>query len=1571
MVCKENYYVNISDGSCGEVTVDDQVANCKMYDSNTRCTECSDNYVLDSEGVCSAFSEGVKDCLLPKESDNNFCITCKPGKLLSTDGKECLDPPSGDCSSYKNAQCIECNDGYVLNPNNYTQSISKYLTSNDGKETLNKSLRSFLIKDLTYMDKNICTNPTVSNCSKFSKFNECEICQDGHFLDDNKDCVINPEDQIQHCVLYQTNLECLLCKDHYYFVSNDPSVCLLGDVVENCEEYSVNENSCAVCLKDFFLNNDICNDRVASKNMITCETLNPIRDECSVCKETFALTLAGCQPGIENCQSYDGVATSRDDLVCTKCNDGFYYNADENKCVQPASFSEDFCKEYKFNEAVCSVCKDRYFFDAQLQKCKIHDNIDLNCSISSLTSRNSCEECNQGFKAYQVQVLCKNVASPINNCLEYQTENICKTCALNYFGDTCAEIDVTRNCQRVEAAVTTNCELCKEGYYTNQTPYNKQCVKPFESQADQCESFELIESESKIRCTQCKENSYPILYDTNTIFACEPKSDFGSDLPSNCQMVHYDSTNTEYVCLLCNSGFVLDSGNCFTACNGGKIQQKLILGNFDSTDMVKIESQNVCVAPPTDNTNCKLMVPRVDTEIDSMEYICGECKDGYHNVIDHETSDSRMKTHNYDSEDGQFKMGLRNPELYCETVTLALSEGTNSINNCALYTKFTSGSDTKYGCIKCDMGKTGVIVEAITGVFVIESCSIDINGCVASETDIRGITPFSMLTDDTLFYSYENYISCIQCQGSASSIPFISFIMDGNKMLLNKYREGKSYLDGTLITLATDETDVDFNGNSMACRDYTNPADFGLPTEEIITFIPNCALGAFEVDQVTHATSIYCLACKKEYDPAMTGRKVTNCDPIPKCTSSNRFNFCSNCETPFNDNTGRCNTEVFSDPNCMRVKGGECVVCENQYTVNPDGVCEKISAFQCKAGKMELPWGFLSEDIDFVISQADRLGIADKTFGCSECENNYIAIKNLNISNVCVESQYLKLNSIPTASAFIRNCLKYGYNFSMDRIICKICKAGLMPSGDALNCLTSLPGCLQSRTGNDSACQICDSGKTLIGDNCVSNSIANCLNFSTSNAQLICEKCNPGYYILNQNQCIEGKVPNCNIYANNSEDECVECNSKYVIYRNVEGKTFCLSYENFSCTEWTNSSSFSCNTCSQGYYPATKLDTDPSHFCIGGNFAISDCAELDTSLLCTHCNVGYYLNSAKTGCINRTKNVEKCKDYSIDSDECETCDLGYYLHSNGNCYKYPIGIQFCKDYSNISTCIQCDPNKYLLDNICLNVVTFVDNCELYKNDGQCVACSNNYLLIDPTTCVSIQALNCETVKSHIECLTCLDGYGLAENSGVISCVPVSLANCMKNTIVDPYECTFCDEGFYLSEGDCNRASPEIDSCLFYSDNLHCSQCKEFFVLSADKTQCLSNYVVSPQIDFNCKIYHEKQFTCASCPMGHNFILEDSEETTERLLSRSPNRFLQAEIYDIFNYQCKPCGGEGCMVCSSIDFDSCFICMSGYHMSPEGTCIDDTPEVIDDNLDDDFQMIYSLLSCTLFLIFLIK
>lgn len=449
-------------------------------------------------------------------------------------------------------------------------------------------------------------------------------------------------------------------------------------------------------------------------------------------------------------------------------------------------------------------------------------------------------------------------------------------------------------------------------------------------------------------------------------------------------------------------------------------------------------------------------------------------------------------------------------------------------------------------------------------------------------------------------------------------------------------------------------------------------------------------------------------------------------------------------------------------------------------------------------------------------TKASRLGETDKNFGCTKCKNNYIALKSMNVSNICVESTYMQQSSLSESTNFIVDCLKYGYDFTSNSRLCMVCKSGKMPDGDFKKCLPLQSGCLYGKKGTDSQCGECDLDKTLINGVCVTNSIANCLSFYTSGGELLCQECEPGYYIKGSKECLLGAVDNCKIFKNDTPSECVQCLDKYVIFKNVEGQTFCLSYATFNCLEWSSTSSFACDKCVSGFYPSDAANTDPSHFCVGGNYKIDNCKTLNPLMQCIECNADYYLNSVKTRCLLRSKKVENCKSYDLSADECSTCNDKFYLDASGECYPYPVGIQFCLEYSARGKCARCDPKKYLSNNLCLEVTKFVENCSLYKSDGKCSECENGFFLVDASTCTKITAVNCLEHASPTACSKCNPGDGLATNSEkVTSCVATNLGNCDENTLNEPYECIKCSSGFYIHEKKCIPASPKIDSCKFY------------------------------------------------------------------------------------------------------------------------------------------------------------
>ena len=781
---------------------------------------------------------------------------------------------------------------------------------------------------------------------------------------------MNPADQIQFCVNYQSNIQCTLCLDNYFFYANAPSKCEKGKEVENCKTYHVNQEGCEFCSIEYYLESEACVKRVKSLVMPACSVLDQAKDACKTCSATFALTLEGCVAGIASCSEYDADAPNKESLNCTKCELGTYFNADKNQCEKPASYDTDFCEEYKFTSATCNKCKKNYYFDSDINSCKLHDNVDPNCADPSLTVRNSCLECKQAYKSYPVQQMCKGVTSPDVNCIEYETAAKCKECKLGFFGDTCQAIPASQNCQKVFAADSSKCELCNAGYYTNTTPHANICQAPFDSQKHMCETMTLLASKNAISCTQCAENSYPMRYDTEEYSICELKANLGDKLPANCTRATFDSGQDKYVCTLCDAGKVLDAEACHNACPSPKIVNKLKLAKLDLNDNITIESQDVCESANT--PECSFMVPRTDVAIASVENVCAECKDGKYKLLDM-TGATRLKTHSYNVDKSEFTMKSAYPEFTCKTILQADLSGTTGFTDCEYFIKISVSAEDKYACFRCAFGKTGKVVKiAGEDLWVIEACTVDIDKCVVGTNDFKGLTHLTEYTSNRILRPLSVYTTCLECSGGETYIPFINVVQgsDTKRFGYKRYKEEGSFLtkNVTVLDAGGGETDDNFNGHTVKCRDYNNPTTFGLPDEATdfnakITFVANCALGAYQVDQETTALAIYCLACKKGYKPTYTGLKVTACAALDRCAGSETFNYCLNCEGPFDEATGECYANSFADSNCLRSSGATCVVCKDTYTLNEDGLCEQITGYQCAAGQFELPNGFLSKDM--------------------------------------------------------------------------------------------------------------------------------------------------------------------------------------------------------------------------------------------------------------------------------------------------------------------------------------------------------------------------------------------------------------------------------------------------------------------------------------------------------------------------------------------------------------------------------------------------------------------------------
>lgn len=174
-MCKEDFYYRIQNKTCVEVPTEEKIENCSFYDSATKCTDCSKGYYM-SGSKCLVATELIENCIEPVEGNLKECARCAVGKLLTTDGTECKDPPAEDCSSFKNVQCLKCKPNYLLNPNQYLTSIDNYLSDNKGKVILEMAQKELVLGGISSLSSQVCSAPKVLNCFKYKTFEECEKC---------------------------------------------------------------------------------------------------------------------------------------------------------------------------------------------------------------------------------------------------------------------------------------------------------------------------------------------------------------------------------------------------------------------------------------------------------------------------------------------------------------------------------------------------------------------------------------------------------------------------------------------------------------------------------------------------------------------------------------------------------------------------------------------------------------------------------------------------------------------------------------------------------------------------------------------------------------------------------------------------------------------------------------------------------------------------------------------------------------------------------------------------------------------------------------------------------------------------------------------------------------------------------------------------------------------------------------------------------------------------------------------------------------------------------------------------
>ena len=107
-VCKDNFYIDISNGKCRSNIEDDEFKNC--FKANKKCTNCIVGYYIDEESMCAK----TDNCAY---SEDGICLECSENYFLDLDNN-CINDEN--CIHSKMGYCEECKDKYYFNRRNNT-----------------------------------------------------------------------------------------------------------------------------------------------------------------------------------------------------------------------------------------------------------------------------------------------------------------------------------------------------------------------------------------------------------------------------------------------------------------------------------------------------------------------------------------------------------------------------------------------------------------------------------------------------------------------------------------------------------------------------------------------------------------------------------------------------------------------------------------------------------------------------------------------------------------------------------------------------------------------------------------------------------------------------------------------------------------------------------------------------------------------------------------------------------------------------------------------------------------------------------------------------------------------------------------------------------------------------------------------------------------------------------------------------------------------------------------------------------------------------------------------------------
>ena len=490
-------------------------------------------------------------------------------------------------------------------------------------------------------------------------------------------------------------------------------------------------------------------------------------------------------------------------------------------------------------------------------------------------------------------------------------------------------------------------------------------------------------------------------------------------------------------------------------------------------------------------------------------------------------------------------------------------------------------------------------------------------------------------------------------------------------------------------------------------------------------------------------------------------------------------------------------------------------------------------------------------------------------------------------------------------------------------------------------------GCLHC--GTDAKCSVCDRTERYYRKDdgtCERITIENCIVSGFEKNE--CSQCEKEMiYDPNTSKCIgvpsDKKTPSCLVY--NQSGECVGCQLEYYL---SSGECLPVTLDVPNCLVFSKADF--CLICD-----STRMFDENSGKCVDFT-PVSNCG-IHTNAVCDECLhdygllprsyyfpfkanlfskpqldfvsfimndvsfLGKYRQTAPSRCM---KMAPGCLTIKFDATTrlptgCEVCLSNYLLNTEtGICEDMPSPIiDNCHTYSNLTTCLKCQPQFWLSSNLCI-AHTEVTNCLIYKGDAdECYECDATHFRATASLC---------TVRTR-----------------------ESIDNCTAlSRTLD--ECQSCETLFRMTD-DKKGCLTQIENCksdgyaahTFATAEYLCDTCNTNFYPVTDKKTCI------PQSSPFCTTYEDGNNSCTACA-NFNFFLDGASPNITCKIKTQAN--CTTFTSDFIN-QCQNCwnlfsldGANGtCVALTDLNcvrntnnIATCLACKPGFVLNGSALCI---------------------------------